>query len=78
MINAWYVRAKSLTVGYTIPQSVLNKIKIDKIRVYASANEPFVLTNVKDGLDPENDEEAGKGNTVPFNSSILFGIDIAF
>jgi hypothetical protein len=43
---------KNLTIGYTLPQSLLNKVKIDKVRIYVQGTNLFTATKYT-GLDPE-------------------------
>ena len=50
--DASYVRLKNLTIGYTLPASLTNRIKIDRLRIYAQATNLFTMTNYS-GLDPE-------------------------
>ena len=47
-----FVRLKNLQLGYTIPQSVLNKLKLSKLRIYLQATNLFTITEYS-GLDPE-------------------------
>ena len=49
-----YLRMKTLRLGYTVPQSVLDKVKMKSLRVYLQATNLFTLTKYK-GLDPELD-----------------------
>ncbi len=47
-----YVRLKTLTLGYTFPTAVVTKIKLSKLRLYATAQNLATLTGYK-GWDPE-------------------------
>ena len=47
-----YLRLQTLSIGYTMPKAILNKIKIDKARFYITATNLFTLTGYS-GLDPE-------------------------
>lgn len=47
-----YLKLRALTVHYTIPSSITNKIKMDKIKVYLKGNDLFSLDNIK-MRDPE-------------------------
>ncbi|MFT5845325.1 MAG: hypothetical protein ACI8QW_001201, partial [Saprospiraceae bacterium] len=47
-----YMRVKNLQLGYTLPKSVMEKIKLRKIRVYIAASNLFTFTKYS-GLDPE-------------------------
>ncbi|MEP6464665.1 MAG: TonB-dependent receptor [Parafilimonas sp.] len=61
--NGSFLKNKSLTLGYTIPNKVLEKYHIDRLRIYVQAINLFTITKYS-GLDPE----IGGSNT-------LFGID---
>lgn len=78
IIKASYMRAKVLSLGYTLPNSVLNNVGIERMRLSASANDLFTISNVRDGLDPENASSAHNGNVDPFNSTLLFNVQITF
>ncbi|NEW84090.1 MAG: TonB-dependent receptor [Mariniphaga sp.] len=49
-----YLRMKTLRLGYTLPQSVLDKVKMKSMRVYLQATNLLTFTKYK-GLDPELD-----------------------
>jgi TonB-linked SusC/RagA family outer membrane protein len=55
--NSFYVesgtffRLQNLTVGYTLPAATLDKMKLNRLRVYATANNLFTITKYS-GLDP--------------------------
>ena len=49
-----YLRMKTLRLGYTVPQTTLNKLKMKSLRFYLQATNLFTLTKYK-GLDPELD-----------------------
>ena len=47
-----FLRLNTLSLGYNLPKSVLDKIKIQRMRVYATAYNVFLLTKYS-GFDPE-------------------------
>ncbi|MGM9786758.1 MAG: SusC/RagA family TonB-linked outer membrane protein [Candidatus Cryptobacteroides sp.] len=47
-----FLRLKNVTLGYTIPEKLTKKIWINKLRIYASAQNLFCLTKYS-GYDPE-------------------------
>lgn len=51
-----FFKLKRLTVGYTIPSSVIKKWGINKLRVYATVNDPlyWVKSDYQKGYDPED------------------------
>ncbi|MDW7691166.1 TonB-dependent receptor [Flammeovirgaceae bacterium SG7u.111] len=78
VVNASYMRAKVISLGYTLPQELLNKAKIDRVRLSVTGNDLFVISNVKDGMDPEMVTSANQGDTVPYSKSVIFGLEITF
>ncbi|WP_316851098.1 SusC/RagA family TonB-linked outer membrane protein [Pedobacter agri] len=78
-----FVRLKTLTLGYTFPASVLTKIKLSKLRLYATAQNLATITGYK-GWDPEVNADYQSTNInqgVDFYSApqprvISFGINI--
>lgn len=53
-----YIKLKNLTLGYTLPENLTQKIKIRKIRVYVSGENLFAITKFP-GMDPEMRSVAG-------------------
>ena len=47
-----FLRLKTMRLGYTLPQSILDKLKMKSVRVYIQATNLFTLTKYR-GLDPE-------------------------
>lgn len=47
-----YARLRNLQIGYTLPNNILEKIKLKKLRVYVSADNLLTLTGYS-GFDPE-------------------------
>lgn len=47
-----FLRLNNVTLGYSLPESLTSQVGLSKIRIYATANNVFVLTKYS-GLDPE-------------------------
>jgi TonB-linked SusC/RagA family outer membrane protein len=81
--SATYLRLNNLQLGYTLPVNIVKKLNIDRVRIYAQAQNLFTLTKFK-GLDPGistsgNDLAMGVvNNYTPTPQQILFGINIGF
>lgn len=56
-----FIRGRALTLGYTFPTSVLSKIKLTRLRLYAQAQNLFVITKYT-GYDPEVSTYNGSPN----------------
>lgn len=84
-----FLRLKSFDVGYSLPASLVNKMKLEKLRVYTSLENMFIITKYK-GYTPDIGESANtesnyrtlsKGvdsGRYPVPRTISFGIQIGF
>lgn len=82
--DASYIRLKNITLGYTIPNSLLAKWGINKLKVFVSATNLITLTKYS-GFDPEvssfngNDAQMGVDlSTYPTAITTSLGINITF
>ncbi|REG82067.1 SusC/RagA family TonB-linked outer membrane protein [Algoriphagus antarcticus] len=55
-----YVRLKNISLGYSLPSSILEKLSISKARFYVSAQNILTFTEYK-GFDPEVNYNSGGG-----------------
>lgn len=72
--DASYLRLKNLTIGYTLPKSLTQKIKIDNVRFYVSGENLALWTKLSENLDPENLTTA----YYPIQKIFSFGINLNF
>ncbi|MFO7370057.1 MAG: TonB-dependent receptor [Bacteroidales bacterium] len=56
-----YLRLKNLTLGYTVPQSVMKYVKIQGLRVYVTGQNVLTFSKIKH-IDPENPGDMGYPN----------------
>ncbi len=70
--NGSFLRLKSLTLGYTLPRGIMEKIKMQNARVYFQAQNVFTLTKYT-GADPE-----GLGYPYSIPRQFTFGIQFGF
>ncbi len=56
-----FIRLQSAELGYTLPDNLTNKVKIDKLRVYVSGQNLFLLTEYPG--DPEIGNTGGYGGS---------------
>lgn len=80
-----YFRNKQMQVGYVLPQNLLSRFGIDRLRIYVQSANLFTITKYK-GLDPEL-QSSDINNTVgfgidngnyPHTPSYLVGINLNF
>ena len=79
-----FLRLNNITLGYTLPQSLTQKIKIQRFRAYVTLNNLAVLTNYS-GYDPEVNTRRSTPVTpgidfsaYPRSTSYIFGINATF
>lgn len=77
--NAAYLRLKNVVLGYTLPKNVVRKLHIDNLRVYASAQNVFTISDFYKGYDPEVSYGGSVGGEFyPIMQTFTFGIDLKF
>ena len=77
-----FLRCSDITVGYTLPKNLIQKVGLTKARFYVSASNLFILTGYT-GYDPEVDIQTGLTcgmdyNRYPRARSFVFGTNITF
>ena len=78
-----FLRLKSVTLGYNIPQTFLSKYKISKARIYVAAQNLWTLTGYS-GYDPEvsiRNSALTPGldySSYPRALSVSFGLNLGF
>jgi hypothetical protein len=82
--NAGYFRLQNLTVGYTLPKSLVAKTRaLQNLRLYATGINLFTVTSYT-GLDPDtapasSQQNSQDGNRLGFATrQFLFGLRAAF
>jgi TonB-dependent starch-binding outer membrane protein SusC len=58
-----YLRLKNIQLGYSLPSSILNKLKIDKLRIYIQGQNLLTVTDYT-GADPDINIQNAKDDTV--------------
>ncbi|MDI3318365.1 SusC/RagA family TonB-linked outer membrane protein [Pinibacter soli] len=65
LLNMAYMRMKNITVGYTLPRTMTQKIGIARARVFASGENLFTIDKVTMSIDPEVQQNSVQGFTDP-------------
>ncbi|GAA0552994.1 TonB-dependent receptor [Chitinophaga japonensis] len=73
--NSRYLRLKALVIGYTLPQQLTQKARLERVRLYFSGNDLWEWTSIKDGYDPEHGETTQNAG-YPFYRTWSFGINV--
>jgi len=85
-----FIKGRNVSLGYTLPQTLVSRMKLTNVRVYAAALNAFTITNYS-GFDPEtqsNGESVANQvtngapgvdrNSAPLARTINVGINIGF
>ncbi|MDM8176136.1 MULTISPECIES: SusC/RagA family TonB-linked outer membrane protein [Olivibacter] len=89
--NGSYLRVKSVTLSYNLPETLLSRLKLSNVKVYVTGENLFTVTNYK-GFDPEvnaftntNDATQNKNTfvgidygTYPQTRNLIFGLNVSF
>jgi len=68
-----FLRIRNITLAYDFSPTLLSKLKIRSLNVYAQAMEPFLFTGYK-GTDPEIGVAQGAYDIYPRFRTYLFGL----
>jgi hypothetical protein len=90
LLNMAYLRLKNLTIGYTLPQSIVKKAWISSFRIYAGVENFITWDKLGDlPIDPESINGYSMWNTTGYNlgrtgtgipafKSVSFGLQLNF
>ena len=77
LTNAYYIRMRTLEVGYSLPASLISKIGMEKLRVYVNTYNLFSIDNLKKlGVEPEVMDQ--NGLQYPQNRMVNVGVNLSF
>lgn len=71
-----YIRLKNIEIGYTLPNALTSKIKIERLRFYINGYNLLTIAPDMKDYDPEN--TSGRGYNYPLSKIINFGASITF
>lgn len=82
--NGSFLRLREVTLGYTIPSSVIRKIGISRLRLYATGTNLLTLTRYR-GYDPEVNYAGGSvkvlnmdNGSYPRARTVMAGLNLTF
>jgi len=81
--NGSYLRINNITFSYTVPDKITNMLKLNMLRIYLNATNPFIFTkNLSFNPDVSNSGNALTpgidNNNYPLPRSIVAGVNISF
>lgn len=83
LLDMSYLRMKNISLGYTLPSTLINRIGVERLRIYVSGENLFEVDNIAVPIDPEIDfTEPGYkdtntfGRVYPYSRSYSFGLQL--
>ena len=77
LVNASYFAIKNITLGYTFPKALVNKMYLTGLRLYTSFDNVALFTHLK-GMDPQYNLTGGTDYSYTPNKTFSIGLDINF
>ncbi len=72
--DASYLRLKNIQIGYTLPSQLTEKFRVDRLRIYASADNLLTKTDFFYAYDPET--PVSNGGYYPQVKTFVLGLNI--
>ncbi len=76
MKSGAFVRLKNVTLGYTLPKSLTERMKSKEVRFYVNAQNLLTFSKAYEGYDPEN--AVSNGSFYPLMKTFTFGVNVNF
>ncbi len=75
-VDGSYFKIRNITLGYSLPQQIIQRIGMQKLRVYLTANNPFIFTK-SEHLKYQDPEANGRDN-FPLTKQFVAGLSVIF
>ncbi|RYC71176.1 SusC/RagA family TonB-linked outer membrane protein [Spirosoma sordidisoli] len=75
-----FLKVRNINIGYNIPESVTKRLRMSSLRVFASAQQPFIFSEYRSkykGIDNESFDSVNESQT-PAVKQFTFGINAKF
>jgi len=77
--DASYLRLKNIQLGYTLPKSLTERVKLQSVRFYVSGDNMVTFSNITGVFDPELlGGDWGPGKLYPLSKTISMGVNVNF
>lgn len=77
LLNGAYLRLKNLTLGYRLPTKILDRLRINNLRIYIAGENLLDINDYPDGINTEL-RNRGNGATYPYLRTYSTGVNINF
>ncbi len=77
VFDAAYLRLRNVSLGYTLPSTIMENVFIDNVRFYFSGQNLFTFDQMPPGIDPLV-PNGSSGGFYPVVKTFTFGVDARF
>ena len=77
LIDASYFSIKNITVGYTLPKTILQNVGIESVRAYVAVDNLAIFSHLE-GMNPQFDFSGTTDFSYTPVRTSLFGIEVKF
>lgn len=77
LVSSNYLSLNNVTLGYTLPKNFVNKLRLQNVRVYCSAENVFLISARK-GMDPRQGYVSSEGALYKASRCISGGLHVEF
>jgi hypothetical protein len=71
-----FMRIKHITLGYTLPKGLSDRLNLEQLRFYVNVVNPFTFSNYEPGFDPEPSNV--NGSFYPIMKTYTAGVNLRF
>ncbi len=73
-----FLRLKSLTFGYSLPNELTGRVGVDRMRLFFSGYNLLTFAATDDFIDPEVDVRGTYNQRIPAMKTLTFGVELNF
>ncbi|WP_052739119.1 SusC/RagA family TonB-linked outer membrane protein [Pontibacter korlensis] len=73
-VDGSFIKVRDITLAYSFPQTIADKLRLSNLRVYATAKNYFILKSEIAPYDPER----GGSLSFPMTKQMVFGLNMSF
>ncbi|GGK68182.1 SusC/RagA family TonB-linked outer membrane protein [Rufibacter glacialis] len=78
LTDASYVRMRNITLGYTLPSAVQERMRMKGLRVFVQGDNLWTWSKGLDGMDPEQSLDGITSNSFPTMKTYSIGVRASF
>jgi hypothetical protein len=81
LLNGAFTRVRNITLRYSVPRAMTQRMHVSKFQVFATAENPFTFSHMPAGIDPDlkvQGSTVGGGLGYPFMKKWSAGVNMSF